>query len=164
MSFDQINPPARLLMGPGPINADPRVTRAMASPLVGQYDPWMTAAMNETMELYRTVFKTENWATMLVDGTSRSAIEAAIVSLVEPGETVLVPVMGRFGLLLKEISERVGAHVVTIHDDERGEITGTRFAVWAPNAHEVRINADFNWWTGDAMQLVPGTGVWCTFV
>ncbi len=114
MSFDQINPPARLLMGPGPINADPRVTRAMASPLVGQYDPWMTAAMNETMELYRTVFKTENWATMLVDGTSRSAIEAAIVSLVEPGETVLVPVMGRFGLLLKEISERVGAHVVTI--------------------------------------------------
>lgn len=114
MSFDQINPPARLLMGPGPINADPRATRAMASPLVGQYDPWMTAAMNETMELYRTVFKTENWATMLVDGTSRSAIEAAIVSLVEPGETVLVPVMGRFGLLLKEISERVGAHVVTI--------------------------------------------------
>ncbi len=24
-AFDQINPPARLLMGPGPINADPRV-------------------------------------------------------------------------------------------------------------------------------------------
>ena len=63
-----------------------------------------------------------------------------------------------------ELWRRLGAHVVTIHDDERGELTGTRFAVWAPNAHEVRINADFNWWSGDAMQLVPGTGVWCIFV
>lgn len=112
--FDQINPPTRLLMGPGPVNADPRVTRAMSAALVGQYDPWMTNAMNETMELYRTVFQTQNWATMLVDGTSRAGIEAALVSLVEPGETVLVPVMGRFGLLLKEIGERVGARVVTI--------------------------------------------------
>ncbi|GAA1393580.1 alanine--glyoxylate aminotransferase family protein [Luteococcus peritonei] len=122
MSFDpnehqQVNPPTRLLMGPGPINADPRVTRAMSAALVGQYDPWMTDLMNQTMELYRQVFVTENWATMLVDGTSRSAIEAAIVSLVEPGEKVLVPVMGRFGLLLQEIAERVGAEVVTIERD-----------------------------------------------
>lgn len=112
--FDQINPPTRLLMGPGPVNADPRVTRAMAAALVGQYDPWMTNAMNETMELYRTVFQTRNESTLLVDGTSRAGIEAALVSLVEPGETMLVPVMGRFGLLLKEIGERIGAHVVTI--------------------------------------------------
>ncbi|MFT3877947.1 MAG: 1,4-alpha-glucan branching protein GlgB [Propioniciclava sp.] len=63
-----------------------------------------------------------------------------------------------------ELWKRLGAHVVTIHDDERGEITGTRFTVWAPNAREVRINADFNWWTGDVMQLIPGTGVWGTFV
>jgi len=52
----QINPPHRLLMGPGPINADPRVLRAMASQLIGQYDPIMTDYMNETMALYRQVF------------------------------------------------------------------------------------------------------------
>ncbi len=63
-----------------------------------------------------------------------------------------------------ELWKRLGAHVVTIHDEERGEVTGTRFAVWAPNAREVRINADFNWWTGDAMHLVPGSGVWALFV
>ena len=28
--FSQLNPPPRLLMGPGPINADPRVLRAQA--------------------------------------------------------------------------------------------------------------------------------------
>ncbi len=74
--FSQINPPQRLLMGPGPINADPRVLRAMASQLVGQYDPAMTHYMNEVMALYRGVFRTENRWTMLVDGTSRAGIEA----------------------------------------------------------------------------------------
>lgn len=112
--FDQLNPPTRLLMGPGPINADPRVGRAMASALVGQFDPWMTATMNETMALYRIVFGTANESTFVVDGTSRAAIESALVSLVAPGQKVLVAVMGRFGLLLQEICERVGADVVTI--------------------------------------------------
>jgi (S)-ureidoglycine-glyoxylate aminotransferase len=110
----QINPPPRLLMGPGPINADPRVLRAMSAPLIGQYDPAMTAYMTETMELYREVFRTTNQQTFLVDGTSRAGIEAALVSLIEPGDRILVPVFGRFGHLLAEISERCGAEVHTI--------------------------------------------------
>jgi (S)-ureidoglycine-glyoxylate aminotransferase len=110
----QIHPPTRLLMGPGPINADPRVLRAMSAPLIGQYDPAMTAYMTETMELYREVFRTGNQQTFLVDGTSRAGIEAALVSLIEPGDRVLVPVFGRFGHLLAEISERCGAEVHTI--------------------------------------------------
>ena len=63
-----------------------------------------------------------------------------------------------------ECWRRLGSHVVTVTDDERGEIRGTRFAVWAPNAKAVRVNADFNGWTGDAMSLVPGSGVWALFV
>ncbi|WP_430868658.1 pyridoxal-phosphate-dependent aminotransferase family protein [Demequina aurantiaca] len=116
-----INPPARLLMGPGPINADPRVLRAMSAQLVGQYDPAMTQYMNETMALYRQVFVTENQQTMLVDGTSRAGIEAAIVSLIQPGDRVLVPVFGRFGHLLKEIAQRCGAEVHTI-ETEWGQV------------------------------------------
>jgi len=114
MSSLPINPPPRLLMGPGPINADPRVLRAMSAQLVGQYDPAMTAYMNETMELYRGVFKTANAATLLVDGTSRAGIESAFVSLIEPGDVVLVPVFGRFGHLLREIAERCQADVRVI--------------------------------------------------
>jgi len=106
-----IDPPQRLLMGPGPINADPRVLRAMSAQLVGQYDPAMTGYMTETMELYRGVFRTANEATLLVDGTSRAGIEAALVSLIEPGDRVLVPIFGRFGHLLREIAERCGAEV-----------------------------------------------------
>lgn len=113
----QINPPQRLLMGPGPVNADPRVHRAMSAQLVGQYDPSMTGYMNEVMELYRGVFKTQNEATLLIDGTSRAGIEAALVSLVEPGQKVLIPVFGRFGYLLKEIAVRVGAEVAVREKD-----------------------------------------------
>ncbi|POH62005.1 aminotransferase [Cryobacterium zongtaii] len=98
-------------MGPGPVNADPRVLRAMSAQLVGQYDPSMTAYMNETMALYRGVFKTTNEQTLLIDGTSRAGIEAALVSLISPGDRVLVPIFGRFGHLLREIAERAGAEV-----------------------------------------------------
>ncbi len=109
-----IDPPARLLMGPGPISAYPSVLSAMSAPLVGQYDPFMTSAMAETQELYRGVWSTTNDATLLVDGTSRAGIEAAMVSLVRPGDRVLVPVFGRFGHLLAEIAERALAEVHTI--------------------------------------------------
>ncbi|HEI9727974.1 TPA: alanine--glyoxylate aminotransferase family protein [Serratia marcescens] len=112
--FDQINPPARLLMGPGPINADPRVLRAMSSQLIGQYDPAMTGYMNQVMALYRALFRTENRWTMLVDGTSRAGIEALLVSAIRPGDKVLVPVFGRFGHLLCEIARRCRAEVHTI--------------------------------------------------
>ena len=113
-TFLPVNPPQRLLMGPGPINADPRVLRAMSSQLIGQYDPAMTGYMNEVMALYRGVFRTANAATLLVDGTSRAGIEAILVSAIRPGDKVLVPVFGRFGHLLCEIARRCRAEVHSI--------------------------------------------------
>src|SRR3954471_763756 len=104
-------------MGPGPVNADPRVLRAMSAQLVGQFDPAMTRFMNETMELYRGVFRTANEATVVVDGTARAGIEAVLVSLIEPGDRVLVPVFGRFGHLLAEIASRCGGVVETIETE-----------------------------------------------
>jgi (S)-ureidoglycine---glyoxylate transaminase len=109
--IQSINPPHRLLMGPGPINADPRVLRVMGAPLLGQFDPVFRAYMKQASELYRGVFQTRNRWTLLVDGTARAAIEAALVSLIEPGDRVLVPVFGRFGHLKVEIAKRCGADV-----------------------------------------------------
>ena len=115
MTFiNPLDPPARLLMGPGPISAYPSVLRAISAPLVGQYDPFMTDAMADTQELYRRVWATSNDATLLIDGTSRAGIEAALTSLIRPGDRVLVPVFGRFGHLLAEIATRALAEVHTI--------------------------------------------------
>lgn len=119
--IETLNAPARLLMGPGPINADPRVLRAMSAQLIGQYDPVMTGFMNETMARFRTVFKTQNQWTFLIDGTSRAGIEAVLLSALRPGDKVLVPIMGRFGHLLAEIAERAQAEVHTI-SVEWGEV------------------------------------------
>src|SRR3989440_7515383 len=108
---EDLNPAPRLLMGPGPINADPRVLRAMSAGLLGQFDPQFREYMAQTAALYRGVFQTANRWTLLIDGTARSAIEAALASLIEPGDRVLVPVFGRFGHLKVEIAKRLGAEV-----------------------------------------------------
>ncbi len=112
--FDEIDPAPRLLMGPGPINAYPRVLRAMSAQLLGQFDPQFRQYMRETMALYRQVFETGNEWTMIIDGTARSAIEAVMASLVEVGDTVLVASFGRFGQLKTEIARRCGADVRVI--------------------------------------------------
>lgn len=118
--YAELNPPPRLIMGPGPLMADPRVLRAMATPLLGQFDPAFLDIMARTQALYRDVYRTRNKQTLMIDGSARAGIEAVLVSLIEPGDKVLVPVFGRFGHLLREISERCGAEVAAIERDWGG--------------------------------------------
>lgn len=114
----EFDPPPRLMMGPGPINAFPSVHRAMSAALLGQYDPVFRLAMQQTQKLYRVVFETTNEQTLMIDGTARSAIECVMWSLIEPGERVLIASFGRFGQLKTEIARRiasvVGAEVFVI--------------------------------------------------
>ena len=56
----ELNPPTRLMMTPGPCSIDPRVYRALASPIVGHLDPWFRGCMEETQILMRQIFQTEN--------------------------------------------------------------------------------------------------------
>lgn len=115
--FSELNPPPRLLMGPGPVGVDPRVLRAMSMPMLGQFDPAFTAYMNEMMELIRQLYRTKNKWSLLVDGTARAGVEAILVSIISPGDKVLVPSFGRFGYLMAEIAKRCGGEVVTIERD-----------------------------------------------
>jgi (S)-ureidoglycine-glyoxylate aminotransferase len=112
--FGELDHPPRLLMGPGPINVHPRVLRAMSVSVLGQFDPEFTGYMNETMALYRQVFETGNRWTFLIDGTARAAIEAALVSILAPGDDVVILNVGRFGLLLAEIAARCEARITLV--------------------------------------------------
>ncbi|OLS40666.1 alanine--glyoxylate aminotransferase family protein [Bacillus sp. MRMR6] len=114
MAFSELQTPMRTIMTPGPVEVDPRVLRAMSTPIVGQFDPAFTRIMNEIMEMLRQVFQTKNHWAFPIDGTSRSGLEALLCSLIEPGDRVLVPIYGRFGHLIVEICERYGADVCTI--------------------------------------------------
>src|SRR5256885_3545918 len=137
---EDINPAPRLLMGPGPINADPRVLRAMSAQLLGQFDPQFRAYMRETMELYRGVFQTANRWTLVIDGTARAGIEAALASVIEPGDRVLVPVFGRFGHLKVEIAKRCGGDVRAI-ETEWGTVFSTEALAAAMREHRPRVVA-----------------------
>ncbi len=108
-TFGDLNPPTRLLCGTGPTNPDPRVLRAMAAPILGQFDPAFTAIMTEVMDLGRTVFRTANPRTFAISGTGRASMEAGLASLIEPGDRVLVGNCGRFGDLFVDIATRYGA-------------------------------------------------------
>lgn len=112
--FSELHTPLRTIMTPGPVEVDPRVLRAMSTPILGQFDPAFTAIMNEVMTMLRQVFQTKNTWAFPIDGTSRSGNEAILCSIIEPGDRVLVPVYGRFGHLLVEICERYGADVYSI--------------------------------------------------
>jgi (S)-ureidoglycine---glyoxylate transaminase len=113
MSTDLL-PPPRILLGPGPSMADPRVLRAMATPLLGQFDPEFTAIMDEVMALSRLLFQTTAARTYPVSGTGRAGLEAAMVSLVEPGDRVVIGECGRFGLLLEDLARRCDAEVCVV--------------------------------------------------
>ncbi len=112
--YPELNPPPRLLLGPGPSLVHPRVLRAMATPLVGHLDPCFLEIMERTQDLLRYVFETENRLTVPISGTGSAAMEAAVANMVEPGDDVLVCINGYFGLRLVDMAERYGGEVRTI--------------------------------------------------
>lgn len=110
-----LNPPDRLLMGPGPSDVHPRVLQAMSTPLVGHLDPVFIRIMNEVQDLLRYTFRTENRWTIPVSGTGSAAMEAAFANVVEPGDRVLVPTNGYFGGRMESMALRAGGEVVHVH-------------------------------------------------
>lgn len=104
-----LNPPRRLLMGPGPSNVHPRVYRALATEVVGHLDPEFLALMDRLQDRLRAVFRTANSMTLSVSGTGSAGIEAALMNVVEPDEEYLVGVNGVFGGRIAEVIRRAGA-------------------------------------------------------
>ncbi|WP_336758495.1 pyridoxal-phosphate-dependent aminotransferase family protein [Paenibacillus sp. USHLN196] len=139
-NYKELSPSLRTIMTPGPVEVDPRVLRALSFPILGQFDPEFTSLMNETMAMLRELYMTDNEWCYPVDGTSRSGIEAVLVSLIQPGDKVLVPIYGRFGHLLVEISERCGAEVV-FFETEWGTVFDPEEVIKAIHTHKPSLVA-----------------------
>jgi alanine-glyoxylate transaminase / serine-glyoxylate transaminase / serine-pyruvate transaminase len=107
-------PPARILMGPGPSEVHPRVLAAMARPTIGHLDPVFVRFMEEVKVLLRGVFRTQNAVTFPVSAPGSAGMEACFVNLVEPGDTVIVCRNGVFGERMRQNVLRCGAVPVTV--------------------------------------------------
>lgn len=109
-----LEPPARVLLGPGPSMVHPRVLRAMSTPLVGHLDPEFLRIMEETKRLLRGLFQTRNELTIPISGTGSAGMEACFVNLLEPGDEAVVCVNGVFGTRMADIVGRCGATLVEV--------------------------------------------------
>ena len=109
--YTDLDPSPRILLGPGPSMVSSRVLRALSAPLVGHLDPEFLKMMEEVQQLLRTVFKTENELTIPVSGTGSAGMEAALCNFIEPGDRVLIAIMGYFGERMTEMARRYGSEV-----------------------------------------------------
>src|SRR6266576_2940521 len=100
----QLNPPPRLLLGPGPSDVHPRVLTAMATPLLGHLDPAFLELMNETQDLLRQAFQTRDQFTFPVSATGMAGMETCIVNLIEPGDKMVCCAAGFFGQRIAEVA------------------------------------------------------------
>lgn len=107
-----LNPPARLLFGPGPSQVEDRVYAAMGKPIVGHLDPFFFSVVTDIRTLLREAFGTNNEFTMAISGTGSAGMETAVANFVVPGEKMLVFAAGYFADRLCEMGKRYGANVV----------------------------------------------------
>jgi alanine-glyoxylate transaminase/serine-glyoxylate transaminase/serine-pyruvate transaminase len=108
----ELNPPTRLMMTPGPCSIDPRVYRALATPIVGHLDPWFRGCMEETQTLMRQVFQTENRITFPLSASGSGGIEASVLNSLEPGDEAICCVNGLFSQRMHVIAQHTPA---TLH-------------------------------------------------
>lgn len=109
-----LSPPERLLLGPGPSPVPDEVRAAQGRSVVGHLDPWFLQVMDDIAMMLRQVFRTTNRLTFPVSGTGSAGMEASIVNIVQPGDTVIVGINGVFGGRLADTARRAGAEVVAL--------------------------------------------------
>jgi alanine-glyoxylate transaminase/serine-glyoxylate transaminase/serine-pyruvate transaminase len=109
----------RKLFGPGPSNPYPEATNALSRPLLGHLDPAFVTLMDETCEMLRTVWGTDNARTLPISATGSAGMEAAFVNTVADGDVVVVAVNGLFGQRMADVAARCGAEVLVV-DHEWG--------------------------------------------
>jgi alanine-glyoxylate transaminase / serine-glyoxylate transaminase / serine-pyruvate transaminase len=151
-----LNPPRRVLLGPGPSPVDDRVLRMMSAPLVGHLDPLFIRTMDEVQALLRYVFETNNRLTIPISGTGSAGMEAAVANLLEPGEEIVICINGYFGERMHEMAVRIGAKPVRVECEWGGpvDLDRTRKAWRESNARVLfAVHAETS--TGVLQQLAP---------
>ena len=114
--YEPLTVPKRVILGPGPSSANPRVLRAMSLPIVGYLDPAFFEILDELSGMLGEIFKT-NQRAFAVAGAGSAGMEAGLVSLASPGDTVIVCSYGYFCERQIIMAERIGFNVVPLRTE-----------------------------------------------
>ncbi|WP_108801735.1 alanine--glyoxylate aminotransferase family protein [Aquimarina sp. Aq107] len=109
--YKELTTSNRVLMGPGPSDAHPRVLKAMSTPLIGHLDPEFVTIMDEVKTMVQDTFMTKNHMTFVVSAPGSAGMETCLVNLLEPGDEAIICINGVFGGRMADIAERCGAKV-----------------------------------------------------
>ena len=113
-----LHPGERLLCGPGPSNVHPAVLDAMRLPINGHLDPDFWDILTDLVGGLKALWRArDDSLTISLSSSGTSAMEAGLLSLVDPGDKVLSCHWGFFGSRLNDFAYRVGADVVELTAD-----------------------------------------------
>ena len=136
-----LDPPERLLCGPGPTNVEPRVLAAMGRPMLGHLDPDLHEILLEVVSMLRRAYRMPDGLVLPLHCTGMAGMETGIANLLEPGDTAVVARAGFFGGRITEIARRYGVNVVEV-EAEWGEAVPNELILQALDEHpEARLVA-----------------------
>ena len=133
-ALPHLRPPERVLCGPGPTNVDPAVLEAMTKPMLGHLDPDLHEILLDVVDMLRRVYRMPDGLVLPLHCTGTAGMEAGIVNLLEPGDTVIVAQCGYFGRRIAEIARRHGVLVVPV-DADWGECVSNDALIDALDRH-----------------------------
>ncbi len=123
------------LQTPGPTNIPNRILNAMHTPAVEFAGPEFQAFCTDLFADLKTLFKTEG-RPFIYAANGHGAWEAALTNTLSPGDKVLIPETGRFGLSWGDMGRTLQIEPVVIPNDWRDAIN--------PADVEAHLSADKN--------------------
>ncbi len=106
----------KLIMLPGPTNVPDRVTRAMFQPMINHRGEAFGGLLKSLTEKAKYLFQTTQDAVIL-SASGTGGVEAAVWSIIRPGDKTVVPVFGEFSERLAETIEVAGGQALKVRSE-----------------------------------------------
>ena len=111
-----IEVPRRIILGPGPSSAHPKVLSAMSNSVIGYLDPDFFKIMDEVSDGLSKVYNSSG-PSFAIAGTGSAGMEAGFVNLISENEKLLICNNGYFCKRMTLMADRLGINYDTLDND-----------------------------------------------
>tara|TARA_B100000941_G_C28507232_1_gene558109 strand:- start:890 stop:2065 length:1176 start_codon:yes stop_codon:yes gene_type:complete len=111
-----IEVPRRIILGPGPSSAHPKVLSAMSNSVIGYLDPDFFKIMDEVSDGLSKVYNSSG-PSFAIAGSGSAGMEAGFVNLISENEKLLICNNGYFCKRMTLMADRLGINYDTLDND-----------------------------------------------